>query len=304
MVLIPFVAPRCSHLSRSLHLSRSRYSRYSGSGFTTPPTYTRKESEQHVGEMSLVSEADRYADAEEHDSGVALVAAAPAEPVAAPAPAATTAVDVVGHGEQHETLNPEDEEEEEEEDRDPVRRHLKQMALFSAIDNDHDAAAVVADDDDDEAAAPPPRDGRIRTTEGHDNDKEERDDDAAVYDDDDDDDEDGDLYDVEERLVSGGTGGIESARAAFVGHSLPQFEHRINLGKLDDSCSRLKSSAVSSLREQERKELQATRTQDRSNRATSELVLDPRTRMMLFKMLNRRVFDTINGCVSTGKEVR
>ena len=33
-------------------------------------------------------------------------------------------------------------------------------------------------------------------------------------------------------------------------------------------------------------------------------VLDPRTRMVLFKMLNRGVFSQINGCLSTGKEVR
>ena len=33
-----------------------------------------------------------------------------------------------------------------------------------------------------------------------------------------------------------------------------------------------------------------------------EQVLDPRTRMVLFKMLNRGVFAEINGCVSTGKE--
>uniref|UniRef100_A0A0E0Q4D2 Serine/threonine-protein kinase RIO1 n=1 Tax=Oryza rufipogon TaxID=4529 RepID=A0A0E0Q4D2_ORYRU len=30
--------------------------------------------------------------------------------------------------------------------------------------------------------------------------------------------------------------------------------------------------------------------------------IDPRTRMVLFKMLNRGVFNTINGCISTGKE--
>lgn len=33
-------------------------------------------------------------------------------------------------------------------------------------------------------------------------------------------------------------------------------------------------------------------------------VLDPRTRMVLFKMLNKGVFSEINGCLSTGKEVR
>lgn len=31
--------------------------------------------------------------------------------------------------------------------------------------------------------------------------------------------------------------------------------------------------------------------------------IDPRTRMVLFKMLNRGVFYNINGCISTGKEV-
>lgn len=42
--------------------------------------------------------------------------------------------------------------------------------------------------------------------------------------------------------------------------------------------------------------------QDRANRATVEQVLDPRTRMVLFKMLNRGTFREINGVVSTGKE--
>ena len=31
-------------------------------------------------------------------------------------------------------------------------------------------------------------------------------------------------------------------------------------------------------------------------------VLDPRTRMILFKMLTRDVISEINGCISTGKE--
>ena len=31
-------------------------------------------------------------------------------------------------------------------------------------------------------------------------------------------------------------------------------------------------------------------------------VLDPRTRMILFKMLNQNVITEINGCISTGKE--
>ncbi|KAJ1925513.1 Serine/threonine-protein kinase rio1 [Tieghemiomyces parasiticus] len=41
---------------------------------------------------------------------------------------------------------------------------------------------------------------------------------------------------------------------------------------------------------------------DKSDRATSEQVLDPRTRIILFKLLNRNFIKEINGCISTGKE--
>ena len=41
---------------------------------------------------------------------------------------------------------------------------------------------------------------------------------------------------------------------------------------------------------------------DKSDRATSEQVLDPRTRMILLQMINRVVVSEVNGCLSTGKE--
>lgn len=44
------------------------------------------------------------------------------------------------------------------------------------------------------------------------------------------------------------------------------------------------------------------RNTEKADRATVEQAIDPRTRMVLFKMLNRGVFDNINGCISTGKE--
>jgi len=44
------------------------------------------------------------------------------------------------------------------------------------------------------------------------------------------------------------------------------------------------------------------RTGDRADRATSEQVLDPRTRMILLQMINRNIVSEVNGCVSTGKE--
>jgi len=41
---------------------------------------------------------------------------------------------------------------------------------------------------------------------------------------------------------------------------------------------------------------------DRSERATVEQALDPKTRMLLLQMINRNVVSEINGCISTGKE--
>ncbi|KAI0776571.1 RIO1 family-domain-containing protein [Trametes elegans] len=41
---------------------------------------------------------------------------------------------------------------------------------------------------------------------------------------------------------------------------------------------------------------------DKSDRATNEQVLDPRTRIILFKMIGRGLIYEVNGCVSTGKE--
>ncbi|OTF79828.1 RIO kinase 1-like protein [Euroglyphus maynei] len=44
------------------------------------------------------------------------------------------------------------------------------------------------------------------------------------------------------------------------------------------------------------------RIKDKCDRATVEQVLDPRTRMILFKLINRGYINEINGCISTGKE--
>ena len=44
------------------------------------------------------------------------------------------------------------------------------------------------------------------------------------------------------------------------------------------------------------------RSNDKSDRATSEQVLDPRTRTILMQFLNRGIINTIHGVISTGKE--
>ena len=45
---------------------------------------------------------------------------------------------------------------------------------------------------------------------------------------------------------------------------------------------------------------QTYRVKDRKDRATVEQVLDPRTKMILFKLLNKGIITEINGCISTG----
>ncbi|KAG0647722.1 Serine threonine-kinase RIO1 [Hyphodiscus hymeniophilus] len=49
-------------------------------------------------------------------------------------------------------------------------------------------------------------------------------------------------------------------------------------------------------------EKERTHGKDKSDRATSEQVLDPRTRMILLQMINRSIVSEVNGCLSTGKE--
>ena len=44
------------------------------------------------------------------------------------------------------------------------------------------------------------------------------------------------------------------------------------------------------------------RRKDKADRATMEQVMDPRTRMIVFKLLNRGAVREFNGCISTGKE--
>ncbi|XP_033608866.1 serine/threonine-protein kinase RIO1 isoform X2 [Cryptotermes secundus] len=51
-----------------------------------------------------------------------------------------------------------------------------------------------------------------------------------------------------------------------------------------------------------RLEAERARTKDKHDRATAEQVMDPRTRMILFKLLNRGTISVVNGCISTGKE--
>ncbi|RKP21993.1 RIO1-domain-containing protein [Rozella allomycis CSF55] len=70
-----------------------------------------------------------------------------------------------------------------------------------------------------------------------------------------------------------------------------KFDSRINLGHSVKNSIKTSVSKTNSYK-----------VNDKSDRATTEQVLDPRTRMIIFKMLNQNVIFEINGCISTGKE--
>jgi RIO kinase 1 len=82
-----------------------------------------------------------------------------------------------------------------------------------------------------------------------------------------------------------------------VDKAIRKFAHRINVENFS-------GPAVSGKANDTIRELQAgrVRVKDKSDRATIEQVLDPRTRMILFKLLSKGVVEEICGCVSTGKE--
>eukprot|EP00245_Coleochaete_scutata_P005255 TRINITY_DN1867_c0_g1_i1.p1 TRINITY_DN1867_c0_g1~~TRINITY_DN1867_c0_g1_i1.p1 ORF type:complete len:721 (-),score=201.39 TRINITY_DN1867_c0_g1_i1:39-2201(-) len=78
---------------------------------------------------------------------------------------------------------------------------------------------------------------------------------------------------------------------------------KFRAGPLEHAVGGMSNSVATAYRENmQRGEQGNVRMKDKSDRATVEQVLDPRTRMVLFKMLHKGVFCEINGCISTGKE--
>ncbi|GAV56566.1 RIO1 domain-containing protein [Cephalotus follicularis] len=76
---------------------------------------------------------------------------------------------------------------------------------------------------------------------------------------------------------------------------LEEWEGRVNVGMSNSVTTAIRGSVRDMA-------IGKTKTTEKADRATVEQAIDPRTRMVLFKMLNRGVFNDINGCISTGKE--
>lgn len=81
----------------------------------------------------------------------------------------------------------------------------------------------------------------------------------------------------------------------------PKYANKINVEKYEGPA--LPHQTANLLIQTERRlENYRIRTKDKHDRATAEQVMDPRTRMILFKLLSRGVITEVNGCISTGKE--
>jgi len=92
-------------------------------------------------------------------------------------------------------------------------------------------------------------------------------------------------------------------------NKMMKFSGRINLGGVKEfkeqlpTGLKLSNSVKNTIKQHEMKDLNSRiRVQDKENRATVEQVLDNRTRMILFKLINNGSLYSIDGCVSTGKE--
>ncbi|XP_034480656.1 serine/threonine-protein kinase RIO1 [Drosophila innubila] len=103
---------------------------------------------------------------------------------------------------------------------------------------------------------------------------------------------------------SGGAGGGTQRVSSYQPNEklLRRYSARINVEKYDPNANMSAQAANRLVSFDRRQETERVRVRDKHDRATAEQVMDPRTRMILFKLLNRGLIQEINGCISTGKE--
>jgi RIO kinase 1 len=127
--------------------------------------------------------------------------------------------------------------------------------------------------------------------------------DLAWDDEEEDDGLDDDGYYDDDELFLGGAGGALGGGAngnSGGGSSHPALSSAVSSKRLNLSLSHSVANSVQ--RMQGLESHKRTLTQGRDDRATSEQVLDPRTRLILFKLLSKGFLELIDGCLSTGKE--
>lgn len=84
--------------------------------------------------------------------------------------------------------------------------------------------------------------------------------------------------------------------------SLSKFASRVRVDDMYDPSSAIGGGVNSTVPRKALGGRDAVRIKDKADRATVEGVLDPRTMVILYKMVNRGLLESVNGCVSTGKE--
>eukprot|EP00804_Cyclotella_cryptica_P026342 CCRYP_007658-RA/>CCRYP_007658-RA protein AED:0.30 eAED:0.30 QI:112/1/1/1/1/1/2/989/331 len=114
-----------------------------------------------------------------------------------------------------------------------------------------------------------------------------------VEDDDDDDDDMFDLLDDEDETLHN-----PSCKSSLKTNLASISSARINLD--NKNMSHAVSNAVTKMQHLESSKRKSHTGRD--DRATSEQCLDPRTRLILFRMLSNGFLELIDGCLSTGKE--
>ena len=91
-------------------------------------------------------------------------------------------------------------------------------------------------------------------------------------------------------------------RTASQMESLSKFASRVRVDDMYDPSSAIGGGVNSTVPRKALGGRDAVRIKDKADRATVEGVLDPRTMIILYKMVNRGLLESVNGCVSTGKE--
>ncbi|SNX86871.1 related to RIO Kinase 1 [Melanopsichium pennsylvanicum] len=92
------------------------------------------------------------------------------------------------------------------------------------------------------------------------------------------------------------------SRTASQMESLSKFASRVCVDDMYDPSSAIGGGVNSTVPRKALGGRDAVRIKDKADRATVEGVLDPRTMVILYKMVNRGLLESVNGCISTGKE--
>ncbi|KAJ2759483.1 Serine/threonine-protein kinase rio1 [Coemansia sp. BCRC 34490] len=100
---------------------------------------------------------------------------------------------------------------------------------------------------------------------------------------------------------SNGTASTKDGGTGLKSVDLSKYSSRIKLDEFN-GVSDVRAGTVGVGGGRKSSGVSTAQRKDKADRATTEQVLDPRTRIILFKLLNQGAIYEINGCISTGKE--